>query len=316
MEDLLAAQCLDRRYAGPALKVIRRLVALQAQLPSTPAMTLAARIERVPDLEKLTNVQKTLLKVWCLRGTLHLVHSGDLPLLYGAVMRDWADVMEKIMKRVDGLSAREIRANERAMLRKLEEGPMTRNDLPNARAFHWGRGLRILGYKGLLIHAGRRGAEVVFDLRERWAPKSDLGKIPVREARVELLKRYLAAYGPSSPRDFSYWTGMGVGDAARVFKDAGVKPGVPRATRGPPRLLPRFDVFLLGHRDHSLYLDKRHYKKVFKPAAQIEPVFLVDGRIQGTWSYDRMKLLPFAKIDAGVRKALEAEAEILRPFLG
>jgi uncharacterized protein YcaQ len=233
-----------------------------------------------------------------------------------------------MMRRHDGLSTREIRAAERAMMRELEKGPRTRSELRAAipglaAAAYWGREIRCLAQKGLVLHAGKRDGETLFDLRERWAPRSDLGRMPVRDARRELLLRYLAAYGSATPRDFAYWLGVRVSDVRESFRDAGSRilcagdafllreaaPPPKRPVEAPPRLLPRFDPLLLGHKDKSRYLDARDYPKVFRPAAVIEPVVLVGGRVAGTWSYqDPERWRFFRGVAAEVRPALSKEA--------
>jgi len=224
---LRAQGLLGRAPKGSLLKVARRLVALQAQIPSTPFLSLAARVEglKAKDVEKELHEHKSLLRVWCLRLTLHVVATEDLPLLYAAVMRDGYEQVLSILRRHDGLAPKEIKAAERAMLREFRKGPLTRSELrERIPGFwiktYWGREIRCLAQKGLVVHAGRKGGEALFDLRERWAPQSALGRMTVREARRELLLRYLAAYGSATPRDFAYWTGLRVRDVLPAFEDA------------------------------------------------------------------------------------------------
>lgn len=47
------------------------------------------------------------------------------------------------------------------------------------------------------------------------------------------------------------------------------------------RLLPSFDVYLLGHRDKSHLVDAAHYKEVYRNAGWIWQTVLVDGRVVG-----------------------------------
>ncbi len=317
------------------LRVARRLVALQAQIPSTPFLSLAARVEGIaaPDVLRELEERKTLLKVWCLRLTLHVIATEDLPLLFAAVMRDGYERVLGMMRRHDGLTTREIRAAERAMLRELRKGPRTRSEMQRAvpgfrTRTYWGREARCLAQKGLVVHAGRRGGEALFDLRERWAPRSELGRIGVRDARRELLLRYLAAYGSATPRDFAYWTGLGVRDVLPAFEDARAElreeDGVfvsrkdAGAVRGPlpERLLPRFDTLVLGHKAKGRYLDARDVPKVFRPAAVVEPVVLAMGRVAGTWSYDEpARWRPFRAVPEAARGRLRRESALVARLL-
>jgi len=326
---------LKRAPRRSRLAVARRLVALQAQIPSTPFLSLAARVDGLAakDFDRELNERKTLLRVWCLRLTLHVIATEDLPLVYAAVMHDGYERVLSMLRRIDGLTPKEIRAAERATLRALEKGPLTRSEIRERIPWfrvktYWGREIRCLAQKGLVVHAGRRGGEALFDLRERWAPRSRVGGFTVREARRELLLRYLAAYGSGTPADFAYWTGLRVRDVLEAFKDAMgslreedglfVRRKDAGGLRGPlpERFLPRFDTLLLGHKAKGRYLDARHYKKVFKPAAVVDPVVLVGGRVAGTWTYEEpRRWRPFGPVPGPARARLRRESERLARLL-
>jgi hypothetical protein len=95
----------------------------------------------------------------------------------------------------------------------------------------------------------------------------------------------------------------------------------PAAGRWPVKLLHRFDPLLLATRDKSLLVDEVHYKKVWRPAAHVEPVLLVHGRIAGVWRYDRkagslkIQLSPFAPLSKTVHSAAKRQAANVAAFL-
>lgn len=334
---LRAQGLFERSPRASLLKTARQLCALQAQTASTPLLSLAARVEGIAgsDIEREIMERKSLLRVWSLRLTLHVIATEDLPLIHAAVMRDGYDTVVGMMRRHDGLSTREIRSAERAMLRDLEKGPRTRSELRRAiPAFKfstfWGREIRCLAQRGIVVHAGRRGGEVLFDLRERWAPRSEIGNMCTREARRELLLRYLAAYGSGTAADFAYWLGVRLRDVEQAFRDAadrlqgedglfllrGSGSVLPSSGVPPPRLLPRYDALLLGHKDKSRYLDPGDYKQVFRPSAVIEPVILVGGAVAGTWRYDdAYKWRSFRTVGASAQRVLRREARRIRTLL-
>jgi uncharacterized protein YcaQ len=261
-----------------------------------------------------------------------VIRADDYGLIHAAIMRDWVRIVRRMIVRHDGLTDRQVMANERAILRELEKGPRTRSELrpvmPTRASLYWGREIRGLCCSGRVVHAGRRDGEVVFDLRERWAPHARPDGPSVREARRDLLLRYLEGYGPATPRDYAYWLGVGVRDAERAFADAGdrvrtTETGAvlrdaewPARSRPSPRLLPRFDVLVLGHRDKGRYLDARDYARVFRPSAVVEPVVLIEGRVAGTWSYGDYKMCPFRALSREVRETLACEAQRLRAISG
>lgn len=88
------------------------------------------------------------------------------------------------------------------------------------------------------------------------------------------------------------------------------------------RLLPNFDVYLLGHRDKSHLVDDAHYKAVYRNAGWISQTVQVDGRVAGIWTHRRsgrrlaVHVEPFEKLDQDVVASIHAEAEDLARFLG
>jgi hypothetical protein len=50
-------------------------------------------------------------------------------------------------------------------------------------------------------------------------------------------------------------------------------------------LLPYFDVYLLAHSTKEHFLDRKHYKRVYRNQGWISPVVLINGEIAGVWSY-------------------------------
>jgi hypothetical protein len=165
-----------------------------------------------------------------------------------------------------------------------------------------------------------------------WAPE---------EALNEVTRRYLQAYGPATPRDFSFWWDGGgrtfgkkmfelLGDEVETVDVEGWKATALRSTleamaRAKPghdvRLLPMFDVYVLTQsRNLEHMLAKEHKGKVFRPAAWISAVVLVDGRIEGVWEYATrsgqtlVKVGMFAPPAERVRNGVEAEARRLEGF--
>ena len=76
-------QHLAKRAADP-LQVISDICGLHAQVLSSAQFTLNARVEDPPDVESLLWEDKTLVKTWAMRGTLHLLRTDELPLYVGA----------------------------------------------------------------------------------------------------------------------------------------------------------------------------------------------------------------------------------------
>src|SRR6516225_12090854 len=84
---------LDQRApAGSMLAVASRLCGLHAQLMSSAELTVWARVEDLDRgaVQHALWEERTLVKTWAMRGTLHLLPSDELPLwhaLLGTSMR-------------------------------------------------------------------------------------------------------------------------------------------------------------------------------------------------------------------------------------
>jgi hypothetical protein len=64
-----------------------------------------------------------------------------------------------------------------------------------------------------------------------------------------------------------------------------------------------------------------HRKDIFRPQGWISPVLLVDGRIDGIWSYRRngrrlaVQVRPFVRLTRRVKRGVEVEAQQVAKFL-
>jgi hypothetical protein len=117
---------------------------------------------------------------------------------------------------------------------------------------------------------------------------------------VELARRHAHAHPPSAPEDFAAWSGLPVREARRAYKELGFEEVevlgrtafIPRGLAPAPphvRLLPRFDGWLLGHRDRSLIMRPEHDKAVRPGGGILAATLVVDGRVEGTWKFERGK---------------------------
>jgi hypothetical protein len=102
---------------------------------------------------------------------------------------------------------------------------------------------------------------------------------------------------------------------------ADVKELVEAELSGSVRLLPAFDQYVIAASPHVQNLiSAGHREDIFRPQGWISPVLLVDGRIDGVWSYQRngprlaVRIGPFVRLTRRVQSAVEVEAERLAKF--
>ena len=80
-------QYLDcRATQGETLDVVRQLCGLHAQVMSSAELALWARVEDLePDaVQEALWKERSLVKTWAMRGTLHLLPASELPIWVGA----------------------------------------------------------------------------------------------------------------------------------------------------------------------------------------------------------------------------------------
>jgi hypothetical protein len=162
-------------------------------------------------------------------------------------------------------------------------------------------------------------------------------------ALPEMARRYLRAYGPATPEDFTrwWWGGVGISCAKKLFRliedelevvdVEGWRALALRTTLEPMkrfeepsvvRLLPLFDAYVLGlGRNVDPLLPKIFKSRVFRPQGWVSAVVLVDGFMKGVWEYKVqrshtiVRVHMFSSPAASVKKRIEAEAERLNAFL-
>ncbi len=265
--------------------------------------------------------ERTVLRLWGQRHTLHLYATADWGLIQAAFAgrRTWWERQALAEDSpLDPATFREGIARAAELLRA--RGTLSRKELrasgiplPPELFSPWGGVFAELVRLGEACHAQWEGGEARYAHREHWLPGAAWNPPTADEANVELARRYFAAYGPASAQDFAYWrAGSLAGESRRAFAAAAdelaevatahgrvprlfvrradldelfAPPPVPEAW--PVRMLGRFDPLLLAHKDKDWVVPDPYYDWVWRPAGHIEAVVLAHGRAVATWRYDR-----------------------------
>jgi len=87
------------------------------------------------------------------------------------------------------------------------------------------------------------------------------------------------------------------------------------------RFLPEFDNLMLAYADPARVMDPARRPGLTTKNGIVAATFLVDGRVAGTWTMERLKtrailkLAPFGTLTKASRAALTAEGEALLRFV-
>lgn len=341
---LAPAQAAPDAHAAAA-----HLCGLQAQDARAGALSFRPRTQgaTAQDVETARSVERTVVRTWLMRGTLHFAAAQDVRwlvrLLGPRTIRGTARRRAQL-----GLSEPVVARGLDALRDLLADGPQARGALLDALG---ARGLPVEGQggihllaraalEGLICYGPDAAGEETFVLLEDW-----LGGVPDAapdDPLAALARRYLLAYAPAAAEDFAAWSGLTLTDARRGFErlseelvpvvvggeDAWL-PAAHESWLGEPagpgplvRLLPAFDTYLLGWRSREVILPQAFARRIHPGGGILHPAVLADGVVVGRWKLRQtqgsmaVEVAPFEPLAEGVKRGLLAEAADVGRFLG
>ena len=337
----LARQMLLKRESLPVLAAVERLVGMQAQLAVSPYVGLWTRLRdfKREDLARAIEERK-IVKATLMRATLHLCTADDYLRFRTTLQPMLTGARETIVKQRGGeFDSKQLLAEAR---RYIGEEPRTFAEISD-----WVVKLMPGHDVGALRYTVRTNiplaqtpigtgwsypAKPEFTLAESW-----IGRPIVREDNLpELVRHYLAAFGPASVTDAQTWLGIKLKETfeklrpeLKTYRDEGRRElfdlphlSLPaEAIPAPVRFLPEYDNLLLSHNDRRRVVADEHRSKVYLPGLRVAATILVDGFVRGTWKIEKIKnaatlaIEPLAKLTLPERKVLSEEGERLLRFV-
>jgi hypothetical protein len=309
---LLARQGLLARWHIPALEAVERLVGMQAQVPVDPYIGLWSRIANFDPGELGQAMrERRAVRASLMRATLHVASDRDALALRRVVQ----PVLERAFwsgspfgRNVRGVDLDELLQAGREL---VEDRPRTRAELRELLAPRWpGRDPDSLAmaitYLLPLVQVTPRGVWGESG-QPRWTTmESWLGRpLPAEAPTTDVLRRYLAAFGPASVSDIGSWSGLTrvreliepMRPQLRIFRDdAGrelfdVEDGAfaDPDTPAPPRFLGQYDNVSLGHADRTRIVSEEHRQRLLSlgTADGWFSGLLIDGFGRAIWQLKR-----------------------------
>ncbi len=339
---LLARQLLLERATLSPLDAINQLGGLQAQIARPPFVALWSRLEKFSRDDLYASItSKQVVRATWLRATIHLISTTDFLTFRQTLQPVLSKALGSIARKdLDGLDFAEIVAGARELLGDddlpfAEIRPLLQERFPDTNH-------RMLGY---LVRTHLPLVMVPNEDRWAWHAKAGFAvadrwlgaEINPREYLPELVKRYLAAFGPATPGDMQNWSGLQglkpifeqLEDELVTFKDERKRtlydlpdaPRPPAETKVPVRYLADYDNAILGHQDRTRIVADEHRKGMVTKNLMVPATFLMDGFVAGTWKTEikrkvaTLNLTPFIKLTKTVQKQLEREGKKLLKFV-
>ena len=350
------------RAADP-LDAARSMVALHSTDAVTVFLSVLARTsDTAPaEIERALYDERSLVRMLGMRRTLWVVPRELVPVVQAACTRTIASRERgrlETMVADSVLAARPaawLRRAELAALRALEGQPGAfTSDLTKAvpilatklrvgAGTRWesaqSAGARVLpqlAMEGRLVRGGPRGSWT--SGQYGWVPTAEwlggeIEEVDPATAQAELLRHWLAAFGPATETDVRWWTGWtarearaALAEVPHVAVDLDGRPGVllegdavqTPATEPAAALLPTLDPTTMGWKERDWYLGPLG-PTLFDSTGNAGPTVWWDGRVVGGWSQRRDGEIVFELlVDVGAEavRAVEAEAERVAAWLG
>ncbi len=299
-------------------ETIYRLVAVQAQDFRAACEGIRLRTKKTDGREPSAHANPLLtphghaVRIWTIRGTMHLVPANEARYHQKANCNDWFSRWGRFLDRRLTLSREQIiRDVYPRIVHVLNYEPQGYSQIGEKAGLnadyvrllpHIVKDLCYLGYCTRWSGDGRKAT-----YSKAFYPK-DPG-LTEDMARRHLLSRFIANYGPVTLADMAYWSGWRssvvkgllqdlLHECARIELERQHQPAyilreqleplleVPDVFDLPTHFLPAYDVLLLAYKDKSRFMAQENVGKVFLSAARVAPCVLEKGRVVGTWRKD------------------------------
>ncbi len=329
------------------------LCGAHAQVLSAAELSIGRRIAGATRacVQRALWQERTLVKTFGPRGTIHLLPAADLPMWTGALsalpslapahregVRFTPEQADAVIAAIgDALADTELTVDELTDAIADRTGPWAVERTMEAFQGTWPRWRQLTStaaHRGVLCFGPDRDRRVTYTNPHRWLP----GFRPAEgdAALRTLLTRYLYAYGPATAAHFAKWLGIPPRYAVGLFGQLASElecvevegeqgwtragdTGTPSGPHRGIRLLPYFDPYVVAGQPRERLYPGAAAARALTPAGQAGnyPVLLVDGVVGGVWHQRRsggklaITVEPLRELAAPQRRQLDDEVELV-----
>jgi hypothetical protein len=331
-------QCLDGMGVSVA-DTVRRICGLHATSPATPYLSLFTRLAgfRIKDLDDELYVKRAMGRIRSVRRTVYIFPTEFMPVAFAATKRVMGQNSLNHCKYM-GVTERDYEELLKRALELLKAGPATAPQVRKALGTDLSVSsiINLMCDEGLLARgkpASWRSNQYTYYPFNDYYPGVRLDSVPEGKAIVELIKRYLGAFGPVTENDIAWWTGLNKKDVREALEALGsnvvtegnmamLKPDRDLLKNIKPRgltvnLLPSLDPYVMGYKERDRYLDKEFYGYVFDRSGNATSTIVVNGRVAGVWDVadSHVKLFFFGEAGKEAAGLISAKARDIGKFI-
>ena len=326
--DAASARRVERQFlarpAGsgtPVAEVVGAMAGTHAQVLSAAEVSVGVRTAGLTRADVRTALwdERSLIKTYGPRGTVHLLPAHELPLWSAALtavptgpspfppdVRLTEEQTCQVVTAIgDALDGRYLTLDELTEEVVARTGPWAGDRVMPAFQDLWPRWRQVMhraGWAGTLCFGPNRGRKVTYTRPPHTGEQKDAA-----EALGTFVGRYLHAYGPATPQHFAKWLAAPPGWATALFGElaatgrieevgfegtpawvAAGDTGFPDGPARGVRLLPYFDAYLIAGQPRERLFPGAAYRRALAGGqAGNYPVLLIDGVAAGVWHQRR-----------------------------
>lgn len=334
---------LDSKFKTPH-DAVQFFGAVQAQDYSPAKWALGLRLPTYTEekIEQAFNAGE-ILRTHVMRPTWHFVSPKDIRWMQMLTAPRVRKLMDPYCRK-EGLSEKVLEKTQKIITRALTgENALTRNELSaelkkeglKMAPFQMGFVMSRAELDALVCSGPRKGKQFTYMLLEERAPKAK--PMTHEKALDELIQRYFSSHAPATLHDFSWWSGLTLGEIRTGVEHAKLHTmeiegetywSTKKINEDDPvplkaRLLPVYDELFIGYRNSSRVYKEVMVKQGIKmPHLIFNNTLVIGDRVAGTWKGERKKdhvslqLVPFEALNVHEKEALGEELERYSKYLG
>jgi len=309
----------NQQLADPEFKTPKDLVswmgAMQAQDYSMARWAIGTRLPGThrEEIQKAMD-DGDIIRTHVLRPTWHLIAAKDskwmleltaphikaslksrhkeLELTPGIIQKSYK-ILEKALRGGKSLTRDELAS-------RLEKGKIMIRDQRVSHIF------LLAELEGIICSGPLREVKNTYSLlAERVSAPLHLSR---EEALGTLITKYFESHGPATLQDFTWWSGLPVGDAKKALEmvkhdfhseKTGLQTHWFREVRSggggkqdAVNFLPAYDEFIISYKDRSACLEVNNQASTISSNGIFRPVILVNGKAIGIWKKTTLKNKP------------------------
>lgn len=304
--------------------VVNSLIGLHSARLITPFSTLNTRLDdfKPEELISETFTKNNLIKLRCMRTTLHTVNLDMAPIVHQSTKKIRNNICLGLLKKLN-VNNSMILYIEELIKDLLQQNELNSKEIEIHLAIKKNIHINVtraiikkLWEDGIICYLNKSnywGAEKrIYALTEKRYPTVFLEGISETEALRKLIQVYIKQYGPVTEKDIVWWTGLPVSIIRKsldILKKElciiyiseirspffllnedleTLKETENKCDFNNIKLLAYEDPFLKGYFESRLrYVSKKNYSKLFNPIGEARSSIIKNGMVVGLWKWNK-----------------------------